>query len=234
MIELHTFRAAFGQPTGTPFGVKVMILLKLARLDFEIVYQDDPRKAPKKKFPLIVDDGETVADSTFIRHHIERKYGFDFDKELTEQLKAASLGFQRLAEESLYWTLVSARWADDANWPIFRDAAFAHMAKPIRPLIAGMIRRSALKGLVAHGMGRHSLAEQQQIGVDNLAAISTWLGQKDYMHGAKATAVDASVGAMVAAIHADIFDTPIRRATHETPNLDAYARRIKQRFYPES
>lgn len=233
MIELHTFRAAFGQPTGTPFGVKVVILLKLAGLDYEIVYLDDPRKAPKGKLPIIVDGGETIADSTFIRHHIERKYGFDFDKELTEQLKAASLGFQRLAEESLYWTLVSARWADDANWPTFRDAVFAHMPKLIRPPIAGLIRRGALKGLVAHGLGRHSLAEQQQIGVDNLAAISAWLGDKDYMHGAKATAVDASVGAMVASIHADMFDTPIRRATRETPNLDAYAKRIKERFYPE-
>ena len=91
MIELHTFRAAFGQPSGTPFGVKATILLRMADLPHKIVYVDDPRKAPKGKMPLIVDGAQVIADSTFIRHHLEQAHGADFDAGLTAEQKGVSL-----------------------------------------------------------------------------------------------------------------------------------------------
>ena len=37
-----------------------------------------PPASPKGQLPFIDDGGEAVADSTFIRAHIERRYGFDF------------------------------------------------------------------------------------------------------------------------------------------------------------
>jgi Glutathione S-transferase N-terminal domain len=45
-------------------------------------------KAPKGKLPYIVDDGEAVGDSTFIRWHIEKKYQIDFDRGLTPEQRA--------------------------------------------------------------------------------------------------------------------------------------------------
>src|SRR5205823_1488916 len=78
MITLYTFGPAFGLPDPSPFVTKAEILLKMAALP----YRTDStgfRKAPKGKLPYIDDDGERVADSTFIRLHIEKKYGFDFD-----------------------------------------------------------------------------------------------------------------------------------------------------------
>ena len=233
MIDLHTYRASNGQPTATPFGVKALILLRMASVEHRIVYQDDPRKAPKGKLPLIVDQGEIIADSTFIRHHLEAKHGADFDAGLSESERAASLAFQRLAEESLYWSLVSARWVDDRNWPTLRDAIFSQIPKLVRPLIAGQIRKKLLHDLRGHGAGRHSLAEQYRIGADNLAAIAYWLGDKPFMHGAKASAVDASVGAFVAGIVDDGFDTPLRQAARARQNLVAYGARIKDAYYPE-
>lgn len=62
------------------------MLLKLAGLP----YQTNTRgftRAPKGKLPYIDDGGPIVADSTLIRLHIERKYGFDFDRNLTAQQK---------------------------------------------------------------------------------------------------------------------------------------------------
>lgn len=43
--------------------------------------------APKGN-PYINDNGEIIADSTSIRLHIERKYGFDFDGGLTSPERA--------------------------------------------------------------------------------------------------------------------------------------------------
>jgi glutathione S-transferase len=91
-----------------------MLLLKFAGL----AYSEDRggfRKAPKGKLPYINDDGLIVADSTFIRFQIEKKYGFDFDSGLTQDQRAGAWAAEKMCEEHLYWALVATRWLEDAN-----------------------------------------------------------------------------------------------------------------------
>src|SRR5947209_16311854 len=100
MITLYTFGPAFGLPDPSPFVTKAEMLLKLAGLP----YRTDTSgfgKAPKGKLPYIEDDGERVADSTFIRFHIEKKYGFDFDAGLDAQQRATAWAFEKMAEDHL-------------------------------------------------------------------------------------------------------------------------------------
>ena len=67
---LYTFGPAFGLPDPSPFVTKVDVLLKLSGQPYATKI-GDVRAAPKGKLPYIVDDGEIVADSTFIRWHME-------------------------------------------------------------------------------------------------------------------------------------------------------------------
>jgi hypothetical protein len=78
MITLYTFGPFLGTPDSSPFVTKAMALLKVAGLEYREQVGGILR-APKGLLPFIDDDGEVVADSTFIRFHIERKYRFDFD-----------------------------------------------------------------------------------------------------------------------------------------------------------
>jgi hypothetical protein len=66
------------------------------------------------------DGGERVADSTFIRWHLERKYQIDFEKGLSTEQRAIGWAFEKMAEDNLYWALVDARWFNDANSPKVR------------------------------------------------------------------------------------------------------------------
>lgn len=100
-------------------------------------------------------------------------------------------------------------------------------------MIAGQIRKKALRDMNGQGMGRHTLNAQLQMCADNLKAIADWLGDQPFMHGDQPTAVDASVGTFVAGIHGDGFDTALRQAARSHQNLGDYAARIKQHFYPE-
>ena len=115
MITLYTFGPAFGLPDPSPFVTKAEVLLKMAGL----AYQTDLtgfRRAPKGKLPYIDDDGERIADSTFIRWHLEKKYGVDFERGLSVEQRAVGWAFEKMAEDHLYWALVDARWQDDANF----------------------------------------------------------------------------------------------------------------------
>ena len=70
----------------------------------------------QKALPYINDDGLIVADSTFIRFQIEKKYDFDFDSGLTQDQRAGAWAAEKMCEEHLYWALVATRWLEDANF----------------------------------------------------------------------------------------------------------------------
>src|SRR3984893_10689087 len=111
MITLFTFGPYFGLPDASPLVVKAMLLLKFAGLE----YSEDRGgvcKGPKRKLPYINDDDVIVADSTFIRFHIEKKYGFDFDAGLTPEQRAVAWAVEKMGEEHLYFALVATRWLD--------------------------------------------------------------------------------------------------------------------------
>src|SRR5262249_24742139 len=92
MITLYTFGPAFGLPDPSPFVTKAEVLLKMAGLDYR-TDRNGLRRAPKGKLPFIDDDGERIADSTFIRWHIEKKYGVDLDRGLTAPERAVAWAF---------------------------------------------------------------------------------------------------------------------------------------------
>ena len=114
MITLYTFGPAFGLPDPSPFVTKAEVLLKIAGLPYRTDTQGF-RKAPKGKLPYIEDDGERIADSTFIRWHIEKKYRIDLDRGLAPEQRATAWAFEKMADEHLYWAVVDARWMDDTN-----------------------------------------------------------------------------------------------------------------------
>src|SRR5580700_6911723 len=101
MITLYTFGPGLGLPDPSPFVMKAEMLLKIAGLPYQID-STGFSKAPKGKLPYIDDDGERVADSTFIRWHLEKKHKVDFDRGLDEAQRAVAWAFEKTAEEHLY------------------------------------------------------------------------------------------------------------------------------------
>ena len=180
MITLYAFGPQPGLPDTSPFVTKAATLLKMAGLP----YQTDTKgfaKAPKGK-PHIDDDGERIADSTFIRWHIEKKYGLDFDRTLARTERAIAWAFEKMAEDNLYWALVH-----HAGWttPIFKGPArfFESVPAPVRPLVVRMIRRKVRQALKGHGMGRHSPAEIVALAARSIDAIADQLGGKPFLMG---------------------------------------------------
>ena len=182
MITLYTFGPAFGLPDPSPFVTKVEVLLKMANL----AYQTDStgfRRAPKRKLPYIDDDGEQVADSTFIRWHLENKYRIDFDKGLSAEQRAIAWAFEKMAEDNLHWTLVDARWLDEANFAKGPKNFFQNIPAPVRPPMVAFIRRKVKRALQGQGMGRHTGAEIVALGTRSIAAIADFLGPKPFFPG---------------------------------------------------
>jgi glutathione S-transferase len=232
MITLYTFGPGFGLPDPSPFVTKAEMLLKLAGL----AYRTDTngyKRAPKGKLPYIEDDGTLIADSTFIRWHIEKKYGIDFDRGLSAAERGVAWAVEKLLEDNLYWALVHARWMDDANFARGPATFFQSVPWSLRPLVQAMIRRKVGKDLKSQGLGRHSPQEIAALAVKGVESVAAILGDKPYLMGAQPCGADATLFAFASGTLCPLFDTPIRSAAEARPNLVAYVERMRGQYFPD-
>jgi glutathione S-transferase len=232
MITLYTFGPYFGLPDGSPFVTKAMLLLKFAGLEFS-EDRGGYRKAPKGKLPYIDDGGLIVADSTFIRFHIEKKYGFDFDAGLTPEQKAAAWAIEKMCEEHLYFALMAVRWLDGVNFVKGPAQFFKSLPLPLRLIVPRLVRRKVEKTLKLQGFGRHTPAEQNELAIRDIDALATIIGEKAFLMGDRPCGADATVFAFVAGFLTPVFVTPIRTAAEKHQNLTGYRDRILRHYFPQ-
>jgi glutathione S-transferase len=232
MITLYSFGPAFGLPDPSPFVTKAEVLLKMAGLAYTVDTHGF-RKAPKGKLPYIVDDGEAVPDSTFIRWHLEKKYHIDFDRGLSAEQRAIAWAFEKMLEDHLYWALVKDRWLNNANFAKGPRRFFRGLPAPIQPLVAAIVRRQVRQRLHGQGMGRHSAEEITALGTRSVDATADCLGTKPFMMGDAPTGLDATAFAFVAGVLCPVFESPIRIAAERHDNLRSYVDRMMARFYPD-
>jgi len=232
MITLYTFGPAFGVPDPSPFCMKALMLLKMAGLEFK-TEPADLRKAPKGKAPYMDDNGTRIADSTFIRFHLESTYGIDFDAGLSEAERATAWAFEKLCEDNLYWAIVHSRWLNDENFQAGPVQFFKTVPALMRPFVVSFVRRQVRRNLKGQGFGRHSEAETGVLatrGIDHLAAF---LGDKPYLMGDRPCGADAIVLATVASLLCDLFESPLLGATAKHKNLVAYRDRLMVQYFPD-
>ena len=228
-ITLYGFGPAFGLPDPSPFVAKAIVLLKMANLPFERK-RAGLRGAPKGKIPYIVDDGIAVPDSTFIRFHIEKKYGFDFDAGLSPAERGIAWAFEKMMEEQVYFVLVHTRWMDDASFERGPRQFFKAVPAPLRPLLVPYVRRQVRKQLTAQGIGRHSLAEIIALSKRAFDALSVHLGDKPFLMGERPCGADAGVFGQVAGAISPSFDNELTALARSYPNLLAYSERLMAKY----
>lgn len=232
MITLYGFGAGFGLPEISPFVTKTEVQLKMAGLAYR-KERAMPPASPKGQLPFINDDGELVADSTFIRAHIERKYGFDFDDGLDRGERARAWAFERMIEHHLYWALVGARWVDAENFAKgpahFFDGAPEHAREKLREDAQFRVAENYLLS----GLGRHAPDDDVDLAVRSLLALSVQLGEKPYLMGNKPCGTDATAFGALAGIFTPFFSSRLRERAEEFANLITYVDRMMGQYFPE-
>lgn len=232
MITLYGFGAGFGLPEISSFVTKTEVQLKMAGLPYR-KERAMPPASPKGQLPFIEDDGAAVADSTFIRAHIERKYGFDFDDGLGRIERAQAWAYERMIEHHLYWALVGARWVDPENFAKgpshFFDGAPEHRREKLREDAQFRVAENYLLS----GLGRHAPDDDVELGVRSLLALSVQLDHKPFLMGENPCGADATAFGVLAGIMTPFFTSRLRARAEEFGNLVAYVDRMMRQYYPE-
>jgi glutathione S-transferase len=232
MITLYASSENFGLPEVSPYVTKAEVQLKMAGLDYQKV-SATPDTSPKGQLPWIDDDGQAVADSTFIRAHLERKYGFDLDTNLSPVQRAQAWAIERMLENQFAWTWVRDRWLDPENFAKGPANFFNAVPEAFREQVRTEVQGRVAANILAVGVGRHSDEEILWLGKRTLDALDLLLGDKTWLFGDEPCGVDATAFAMLAGVMTPFFDTALRRAALSYPTLVAYVARGMARFYPD-
>ena len=227
MITLYGIGPGFGLPEISPYVTKTEVQLKMAGLEYRKA-RGRQDQSPKGQLPFIDDGGELISDSTFVRGHIETRYGVDLDAGLTPAERAQAWAVERMIENHLGWCMVHARWLLKENF----DKGPSHLFDQAPDGVREAARVQVNAHVRAVGIGRHADDEIADLGEKSLDAMAQLLGKKRFLMGDQATSVDAIAFAQVAAILTPFFDSPLRRRAERFPSLIAYRDRMMRRFYP--
>jgi glutathione S-transferase len=232
MITLYGFGAGFGLPEISPFVTKTEVQLKMAGLAYR-KERAMPPASPKGQLPYIEDDGERIADSTFIRAHIERKYGFDFDAGLDREVRAQAWAFERMIEHHVYWALVGARWVDPENFAKGPAHFFDGAPEDRREQLRENAQFRVAENYLLSGLGRHAPDEDVALAIRSVLALSVQLGDKPYLMSDRPVGVDATAFGALAGILTPFFASRLRREVEKFDNLTAYVERMMRNYYPD-
>ena len=233
MITLYGFGPYLGLPDGSPYVMKAQILLRMAGLAYVKDTGKGPDQGPKGKLPFIEDAGETIADTSFIRAHLERKYGFDFDRGLDPVERAEAWAVERMIEDHLYWCCLYTRWAIPENFAKGPAHFFDKAPEAIRDKIRDAAHARVLGYLQAQGMGRHKLEEITELGTRTLEALSALLGNRLWLMGEEPCGTDAAMTGMLAVLLSPALDSPLRQRGLAHANLAQYIDRAVPHFFPD-
>jgi glutathione S-transferase len=231
MITLYGFGAGFGLPEISPFVTKTEVQLKMAGLAYR-KERAMPPASPKGQLPFIDDDSRSIGDSTFIRAHIESKYGFDFDAGLDRQQRAQAWAFERMIEHHVYWALVGARWVDPENFAKGPTHFFDGAPEHVRDKLREDAQFRVAENYLLSGLGRHGPDDDIDLALRSLFALSVQLGDKPFLMGERPCGTDATAFGAIAGILTPFFESRLRAETERFENLTAYVDRMMQQYYP--
>ncbi|MBL1405846.1 MAG: glutathione S-transferase family protein [Rhizobiales bacterium] len=233
MLILDTYQGAFNEPSASAFCIKAMCLLEMSNLEWKPKYISNPSKAPKQKLPVLHDGANTIADSEFIRTHLEEKYKIDFDSHLTSEQRAMSRMIIRALDEHFYFLVVSARWMNEESWQYLKQLFFGKLPFPVKLFVPNIVRKSVIKMLHAQGIGRHTTQEQLVRAKQDIDAIAELLGDNNFLFGENPSAADASVIPMLRAALCLSPRQEVSTYIEKNKTLLAYLERGKEQLYPK-
>lgn len=209
-VAVYVFRGSGLTVSSSPFSTKIISYLRLAGIPHN-VYVADPMKAPKKKVPYIVHDGNTIGDSQLIIRYLENTFNvaemakqivsckeyptlvtkpFVAFADLSSGDQAISDMVRLLCEQELYWGLVSCRWfgtqgvgKSESLWTNTVANYFTDIPSFIRGPLTSLIRASVWHDAWGHGLVRHSPDDQIYLLKRALKALNTTIGTKRFVLG---------------------------------------------------
>jgi glutathione S-transferase len=226
-LRVFTFSPDWGLPTTGPFALKLLAWLRLAKLPYEQVIEDDPAKGPAGKNPWVEIDGQTIGDSGRIIDKLAKDTGFDIDADMSDEQRAEGRAWMRGFEEGFHQILEWELFVHPAGAE-YMDRVITSAAPPVLGrLIASRVRTHFRKQLHARGIGRLAPDEIAAIGRADLDALATRLKQRSFLVSDRVSLADLAVFGQVAPLACWPMKTPLAEHAKNSSAVVDFVKRIE-------
>ena len=234
VVVLHQFDRSPSCPNPSPYPIKFETYLRIAG----IKYVNDFSKptSPKGKSPWMTFNGKDMADSQLCLEHLAATMpDKDISAHLSELECAQAKGMRSIIEDHLYFCLVLIRCRYTSLKYIRTNVIVLPIPKFIQPLTLKHMVGKIIKQAEAQGIGRHSEEEVLKMAVEDLRALSVFLGDKPFMMGDKPSLIDCVLfGFVVVFLYTFPEENKVRAAIEKDfPNLKAHILMIKEKYWPD-
>ncbi|KAG0263838.1 metaxin 1 [Mortierella polycephala] len=242
--ELYIFGRAFDLPSIDPRCLALIAYLSIVGYDnYSIVECSDAALSPTGELPMLHDGKNWIAGINRIITYLS-KTGHNADGDLSKELKAKSVSFQALVEETLTDALLFSWFADYDNYVgSIRKAYSTLLSFPARYYVPIQLKKNAVLrvkkygGKIASGPGGLSLANTENTKIYDMArncyrVLNRRLKEQAFMFGERPTTLDAKVfGYLALQLYPEIPNPRFKMIlASQFPRLVQYCDRCKEVF----
>ena len=229
MYTLHKYPECWGQLSLSPFCSKVEVFLKLSHIPYKVKIVNNPKKAPKRKYPVLEDaHGNIIPDSSIIMDYLFQNHALEDLKITHPKTKAHAIAFKAMIEDSLYFCMLYMRWVNPEGWEIMKTVFEEKMPLPLKKVIPPLIRSSVLKAAEMQGIGRFTLDEVYDRALPQVDAIAEYMNGKDFFAGKSVSYMDAILFPFLEGIDKTPIENHIQKRLHQHTHLKEYQGRVEQ------
>lgn len=232
-VVVHVLPPVWGSPSPSPFAIKLLTWLRMARVPHEVRPLQRPPQSKTGKIPYVtLPDGRMLHDSGLIVATLGRERGVDLDAGLDPAARGTGHAVRRMLEEHTYWAGVHDRWLTDAGFEATAAGYFRHLPAVGRAIVPRVLRRRMRGYLYAQGLGRHPPETIADLARADLAALASVLGDREFLLGPPST-VDATATGLLWALSCHPFPSAATDAVRAHPTLLAYLDRMRATYWSD-
>lgn len=229
VVVLHQFSSGKYCPNLSPFVLKLESFLRLSNIKY-VVDLTTPF-GPKRKCPWITINGEDLADSQFIVEYLTQRFNVAIDAHLNPRQAAIAESLRILADEHLFWCVLTWRYWHDGCVTFFESQTFgAWTTFLFRVFMFRAVRKKAR----AHGIGLHTPEEVYHITKRACGTVAGVLGDDKFLGGEQPCTADCAMFGILAQLMWNAQGSRYQALLTEVyPSLARYCMSMKERVYPD-
>lgn len=217
----------------SPFALKLETWLKLTGIKYENIHS--MKFSSKGQIPYIELNGEQIPDSNIIIGKLKEKFQVDPDKDIPEADLAMGHAATVMVENHTAHIGFHYRYGHHMEnfLKTLKLAEYYPSGKAIKNWGRVQPTMTRFRSWL-HGIGRHENTEVWEMSFKDLAALSSWLGTKQYFLGSKPSTVDCMLfGHLAQFLFIDIGFPQKTFLETKCPNLVELVNRMKQELWTD-